>query len=289
MSDAERLQIGHDGRRGVEIEIRRQLQRGRWRWGWRRHQRGSRRQNTDHGDMASPALAAPDRDAGGLGGMRGDRGRTGWPIRCSVAPSPRRQFAVSRPLSCGVRVAEARAGKPRHDLRAGESASSSRTSASRLRRPARVARFPVQHGGLEGRHVQRIRHVVAVFLIGPGEFPRRPLRTASARSPLKSQKNGNGTFDPHSSPMNSIGTVGASSVMASAASIASGVTMASSRSPSARLPIWSWFCRKLTKAAGGSSPLGSPRGLPAAMRRGLALIDEAGAQRARDVAHAAIV
>ena len=36
----------------------------------------------------------------------------------------------------------------------------------------------------------------------------------------------------------------------------------SSRSPSARLPIWSWFCRKLTKAVGASSPLGSPRDWP---------------------------
>ena len=46
---------------------------------------------------------------------------------------------------------------------------------------------------------------------------RRPLRTASARSPSKSQKNGNGVRAPHSSPMNISGGIGASSVIASAA------------------------------------------------------------------------
>ena len=51
-------------------------------------------------------------------------------------------------------------------------------------------------------------------------------------------------------------------LMASAALIASGFASPSSRSPNARLPIWSWFCRKLTNAVGGSSPLAAPRGLP---------------------------
>ena len=71
----------------------------------------------------------------------------------------------------------------------------------------------------------------------------RPERTASARSPLKSQKKGNGFVDPHSAPMNSMGTEGASRVMASAASTALSSTFAARRSPRARLPIWSWFCR----------------------------------------------
>ena len=63
----------------------------------------------------------------------------------------------------------------------------------------------------------------------------------------------------------------------------SGSRALSSRSPSARLPIWSWFCRKLTKASGDRSPLGSPRDRAAAMRGGLALIGKARAERARDV------
>jgi hypothetical protein len=61
--------------------------------------------------------------------------------------------------------------------------------------------------------------------------------------------------------MNSIGGIGESSVTASAASIALVSASRSSRSPSARLPIWSWFCRKLTKAVGARWPLLSPRGL----------------------------
>ena len=34
------------------------------------------------------------------------------------------------------------------------------------------------------------------------------------------------------------------------------------RSPKARLPIWSWFCKNSTNALGGRCPLGSPRGWP---------------------------
>ena len=65
-----------------------------------------------------------------------------------------------------------------------------------------------------------------------------------------------------SSPMNSSGICGASSSSAIAASSASGSALAVRRSPKARLPIWSWFCRKSTNAVGGRSPLGLPRGAP---------------------------
>ena len=51
-----------------------------------------------------------------------------------------------------------------------------------------------------------------------------------------------------------------------------------SRSPKARLPTWSWFWMKETKASGGSSALGSPRGA-AAIRHHLALIGEAFGER----------
>jgi hypothetical protein len=47
--------------------------------------------------------------------------------------------------------------------------------------------------------------------------------------------------------------------MAAKARIASGATMVFSRSPKARLPIWSWFWMKATKAPGGSAALGLPR------------------------------
>jgi hypothetical protein len=52
--------------------------------------------------------------------------------------------------------------------------------------------------------------------------------------------------------MNMSGTCGASSKSASAASSARARQGSVRRSPSARLPIWSWFCTKLTKAPDGS-------------------------------------
>jgi len=58
-----------------------------------------------------------------------------------------------------------------------------------------------------------------------------------------------------------MGIIGERSITASAASISFSEASVSSRSPNGRLPIWSWFCRKLTKVEGGSFPLGSPRGL----------------------------
>ena len=64
--------------------------------------------------------------------------------------------------------------------------------------------------------------------------------------------------------MNNIGICGVSSNSATAARKASGRASACSRSPIARLPIWSWFCRQITKAVGGRCPLGVPRGLPSA-------------------------
>ena len=60
--------------------------------------------------------------------------------------------------------------------------------------------------------------------------------------------------------------------MAASARSAAGSASAPSRSPKARLPIWSWFCRKLTKAERRQVPLrGSPRGAPLGVRAALAL------------------
>jgi hypothetical protein len=47
------------------------------------------------------------------------------------------------------------------------------------------------------------------------------------------------------------------------------------RSPGARLPIWSWFWRKPTKAVGGKSAHGSPR----ATRRYIDRFEALGRQR----------
>ena len=65
-----------------------------------------------------------------------------------------------------------------------------------------------------------------------------------------------------SSPMNINGICGHSSCRAMAASSARGSASVVSRSPKARLPIWSWFCRNRTNAVGGSAALAVPRDLP---------------------------
>ena len=64
------------------------------------------------------------------------------------------------------------------------------------------------------------------------------------------------------------GTCGESRRSDWAAWSALGSTSSASRSPSARLPIWSWFWRKSTKAKGGRLPEGSPRLLPPACSDG---------------------
>ena len=59
MRDPERPQVGDDGGRGVEIEIRRELHAVSRDRDGRRHQR-RRRQNTAHGEIELLGLAAPD-------------------------------------------------------------------------------------------------------------------------------------------------------------------------------------------------------------------------------------
>ncbi len=70
---------------------------------------------------------------------------------------------------------------------------------------------------------------------------RRPRRTASASSgSVWSVKNCQGVEAPHSSPMKSIGVYGEVSVRVAAQASSPGDSVAESRSPCARLPIWSW-------------------------------------------------
>ena len=85
---------------------------------------------------------------------------------------------------------------------------------------------------------------------------RRPSRVASAiSSSMWSVKNWKGASSPYSSPMNSIGTNGESSVQ----NAASGRAAAGRRSPNARLPTWSWFWSKTTNWPGGRSSAGAPK------------------------------
>jgi hypothetical protein len=72
---------------------------------------------------------------------------------------------------------------------------------------------------------------------------RLPCRTASAScGSVWSVKNCQGVPAAHSSPMNSIGVNGPVSVSAAAQASRPGEREAESRSPRARLPIWSWVC-----------------------------------------------
>ena len=101
-----------------------------------------------------------------------------------------------------------------------------------------------------------------------------PARTAAASVGSKSQKYRNGVVAPNSSPMNSSGGEGASNTIATAAASAAGSASTVSRSPKARLPTWSWFCRNETNAVSGSPAVELPRA-PPAQRRMLTLIGEA--------------
>jgi len=62
--------------------------------------------------------------------------------------------------------------------------------------------------------------------------------------------------------MNNSGGEGASKTIATAAASAAGSASAVSRSPRARLPIWSWFCRKETNAVSGRAAVELPRRRP---------------------------
>ena len=69
-----------------------------------------------------------------------------------------------------------------------------------------------------------------------------------------SVKNWKGASSPYSSPMKSIGVNGLSRVQSAASGRAGGGI----RSPSARLPTWSWFWEQTTNWAGARSGAGAP-------------------------------
>ena len=60
--------------------------------------------------------------------------------------------------------------------------------------------------------------------------------------------------------MNSIGVSGAMSRSVLAASHVASLTWWCSRSPCARLPTWSWFCRQITDDSMGTPAGEVPRG-----------------------------
>ena len=219
--------------------------------------------------------------------------RRGQPLRRRTAPTPssarpdggaartaraprlaRWRACCRRPVasagSTRLAAERARSGRARYRESRGTTSRRRTASSSRTRRcpasgPRASARRPVaQHGAAN-----------VASAVGSGRRSRRretpdrartrvgvPRARAARASGPRSQKNGNGVVAPHSSPMKSSGGDGARSRTAIAARSARGGTRAARRSPSARLPTWSWFWRKVTKAVGGRCALGSPRAAP---------------------------
>ena len=187
------------------------------------------------------------------------RDPTDWRSATASRRRPCASCAVSRPLSAAC-ASPKRAPASRGTISRRRIASSSRTSASRLCAGGWSRAVPVQHGGSEGRWCQRIGNLVAIFGIGAGEFPAPALahglgeialeiaeeRKRRLRAPFLAHEQHRDRRRQQRDRQRGFDRLLRSAWL-------------SSRSPSARLPIWSWFCRKLTKAVGASWPLGSPR------------------------------
>ena len=142
--------------------------------------------------------------------MADDSGPTGWRAgeACAIAHAPmgRQQTIVGR-----LCLAKGCAGKPRDDLAAGGSPAVPAPASAAFVPPARRARSSRAPRIGRCRFRQRVGDLVAIFRIGPGVFAAAALAHGVRQIALKSQKNGKGVFEPHSSPMNSIGIVGANS------------------------------------------------------------------------------
>ena len=245
------------------------------------------RQNTDHGTVTSPDAPPQIGLPFVSGGLRRSRGLPTGCRQSSLAPSPMRQFAVSRPLSAASASPKA-APASRGTISRWRIASNSRTSASR---------FLAAGSSRESQSSTADRKVAASSGSGTSSpyvakaqaySLRRPLRTASASSPPKSQKNGNGVFEPHSSPMNSIGIIGASKVIAKRR--LDRLRIGDALEPVAERAVADLVVVLQEIDEGGRRKAAARLAaqLAAAMRGGLALIDEARAERAGEVVAAAI-
>ena len=104
---------------------------------------------------------------------------------------------------------------------------------------------------LERRTCLRVGHVLPENC--ELRTPAAPSRVASAiAGSMWSVKNWKGRRSPYSSPMNSSGVCGAKSSTAARRRSSS----AGRRSPTARLPTWSWFCEQtISRSAGSRSQL----------------------------------
>ena len=94
----------------------------------------------------------------------------------------------------------------------------------------------------ERRRVLRVGHVGRVPARAANSAPALGGRAASSGSGWQ-VKNCHGVAAAHSSPMNSIGVNGGQRQQRRADAAGRGEQRSEIRSPVARLPIWSWFCR----------------------------------------------
>lgn len=160
----------------------------------------------------------------------------------STLPSPSRQRA-SAPVAPSGTASSARAPGRRGTMRACRSASRPCVRFSQSSCSGSVGSVLP---GWESRKVRssfgsgmRSRWCGSAKAANRANSRRRPSRTASASAPWWLVKYRNGRRQPHSSPMNSSGICGLSNSSACAARRASGCARRVSRSPKARLPIWS--------------------------------------------------
>ena len=196
---------------------------------------------------APPQIGSPQIECGGMRpALRRDR----LASSSMSSPSPACQRACSMPSSNATTPA------PVMRRQAAARCVRGAPSAGRASRPScracagSLARVPIEHGGIARLSRQRIGDFVAVLRHRPRANSRlRPLRTASASSPLeiaeKRERLGRAPLLAHEQQRRRR----LQQQHRERGRERFGSASAVSRSPSGRLPIWSWFCRKLTKAA----------------------------------------
>lgn len=104
---------------------------------------------------------------------------------------------------------------------------------------------PVKFRAQERRLVLWIRHVASPSMLREFGPPSTAHACGNSRV-LETCEELHGVGASHSSPIKSIGVNGAVRSSAAPTLSSPGETKLASRSPRARFPIWSWFCRQTT-------------------------------------------
>ena len=264
VADAEVGEVGRERGRVGEAEGRGELQPvgGAEAHGWQRDADARPAAGVGFGAVGGVEEAASAAAAAPRGRRRGWRGAGAGAGEPPVDGDERRRRRRGRcrqwrpaAARCGTIIVSRRIASSRRVTKASQARPAGVSRAAQSRRRGREGGGIVGVGDAGAARRGRRRRRSGGTRGGGLRGPRRRAR------PSKSVKKAKGRVSPHSSPMNISGTCGERSRIAvSARTIGSGAS-ASSRSPKARLPTWSWFCRKSTKAVGGRWPLGTPRGV----------------------------